>query len=105
MAGWSLLYGTLRTLASNIPVEALEMIARLGERERADGAAQKALTCALAAAEGIRDEEHRAEALVTVVGPLAEVGDQEVLVRALDATERIRDEGPVPRRWSPPPGQ
>ena len=35
VVGWSLLYGTLRTLATQVPVEALEVLVRLGEEGRA----------------------------------------------------------------------
>ncbi len=118
IVAWSLLHATVRTLATNVPVEALEALVLLGNADRAlryatlitdpkkraeafwrigehlhtrgeADAARQALRQALAAAQAIRDEWSRARALGSVAQALAQAGDREGLRQALAAAQAI----------------
>ena len=87
VVGWSLLYGTLGTLATQVPVGAMEVMARLGEGEQA-----------LRYAELITDPKRQAEAYRRIglaawerTGRRTDQVMKEALDRALAAAERIRD--------------
>ena len=118
VVAWSLLHATVRTLATNVPVEALEAMALLDDADRArryaalitdpekqteayrrigvrlheqgnTEQAREALQRALAAAEGIGDADDRARALAAVAQAMAQVGDRAGLQRALATAEGI----------------
>ncbi len=117
VVAWSLLYASVCSYATQVPVEALEAMVLLGESERAlryadlitdlkqrvdayrriglrlheqgrDDEAYKVLQGALAAAEGIVDEDSRAKVMSGVVEAMAEAGDP---AGALAAAEGIAD--------------
>ncbi|MBC7250860.1 MAG: CHAT domain-containing protein [Anaerolineae bacterium] len=88
VVGWSLLYGTVRTLASNVPVGALEAMAQLGEKERA-----------LRYAELITEPGKQAEAYWRIALAMWEQAGKrrdrlvgEALARALQAAEGIESD-------------
>ncbi len=118
---WSLLYATVRTRATHVPVEALEAMVLLGETDRtlryvtlitepqkqanayrriAEHLIERAqkerarwvLHKALVAAQNIGDEWSRANVLVAVAPALAQVGDREGVRQVLVAAQNIGDE-------------
>ncbi|WP_152918101.1 ATP-binding protein, partial [Ardenticatena maritima] len=85
VVAWSLLYATVRTLATNVPLEALEAMVLLGEHERA-----------LRYAALITDPEQQADAyrrmaltLLTHDVPNATARARQILQNALAAAEKI----------------
>ena len=83
---WSLLHATIRTRATQVPIEALETMVLLGEDERA-----------LRNADLIMDPTRQNSAFLHLAQLLHDQGrstrERQALERALVAAERIRDDG------------
>ena len=127
VVAWSLLYGALRDLATNVPMEAIEAMVSLGDERRAlyytefltdperqveahrriasrlqeQGRtiqAREAVDRALQAAEGIQTARGRARALTDIAWALLQIGEVEEADRALAEAQAVA-EGIAPERW------